>query len=731
MLYTYVTISTAAAQPVQAVSGASLTVTADIRQNDNSDAIQANPTGSITFFWLPLRETSGPVIATSTDFKVITPFLDTQVTATLTLKSVSSFDGAQSDNFGDYLIIAGYSGDANFGANGSGNGVDAQNLTTRVDPNDRYIPVDFVASTAGSIAVTAQPGNTAVGDKFDPPVQVSFLDSAGSVDTTSSASITVSLASTSTGTGTLGGTKTVSAVNGVAAFGDLSVDKPGQYSMTFSDGSGDTTSSGLFQISGGKLVFINSPKNGTVGVALKPFTVALEDSHRAILTDADGTIVTLTPITTTTASPAVSGNSAPLVHGVATFDHLVLEKAAFYTLKATDGGDAEMVSRKFKIGGVSLRSVRATVGSQRQTSSDDDLAITDANVFAVPTGLGEINLAAIGLTPATRQVLEDVKFAVVRNATDVKTGINPTVFSAAGTPLLATLTLLGEVGSFNVICYDDLNGDSTYEPGEELQVFHLAEVDVVVQPGGTEASSDAFFSATDDGSNTLIGSGDFVSKYAVTQKESVNVIGGGPDGLIGVDKIHLGYVQNGTSDNVQFGYGGGTRIAEVLRGATFPIVDSSYTQAQDNAFPSAIFGTPLDTHRPLPDSEVETVTGNDPAGGQDRTLDTGDSPAIGAPDRHGNNHLLTAAGTLGFTSVLSAYSDSFDRAFTGYLRFDWSATYNYTYATAADGTGAWQNTGSTVSGTAMTLEIPATLEFLGVKTTGPVYIHAEGLRVVR
>jgi hypothetical protein len=81
-------------------------------------------------------------------------------------------------------------------------------------------------------------------DQSGPPVTVDLLDGKGAIDTGSSAPVTITLGS-NPGAGTLSGTTTVNAVNGVATFGDLSIDKPANgYALTASTAStGSTTSS--------------------------------------------------------------------------------------------------------------------------------------------------------------------------------------------------------------------------------------------------------------------------------------------------------------------------------------------------------------------------------------------------------------------------------------------------------------------------------------------------------
>jgi hypothetical protein len=91
------------------------------------------------------------------------------------------------------------------------------------------------AETSGqSLAFAVQPAKTIVnqviaGTDANPagtPLTVDVLNSDGSVDTTSSAPVTIALAPNPSG-GVLSGTTTVNAVNGVATFTTLTIDKAG------------------------------------------------------------------------------------------------------------------------------------------------------------------------------------------------------------------------------------------------------------------------------------------------------------------------------------------------------------------------------------------------------------------------------------------------------------------------------------------------------------------------
>jgi hypothetical protein len=89
---------------------------------------------------------------------------------------------------------------------------------------------------ATKLGFTVQPSLVTAGSPITPAVQVAVQNASGATVTSATTAVTVSL---TTGTGTngaiLGGTRTVTAVNGVAAFPGLTVDRSGVgYTLTAS-----------------------------------------------------------------------------------------------------------------------------------------------------------------------------------------------------------------------------------------------------------------------------------------------------------------------------------------------------------------------------------------------------------------------------------------------------------------------------------------------------------------
>ncbi|HEY3219295.1 MAG TPA: hypothetical protein VGJ80_01065, partial [Gemmatimonadales bacterium] len=87
-------------------------------------------------------------------------------------------------------------------------------------------------AAATQLAFTVQPTGTTAGSTISPAVRVAAQDGVGNTDATFAGPITVALGPNQNG-GTLSGTTTVAAVNGVATFSNLSVDRAGSgYTLT-------------------------------------------------------------------------------------------------------------------------------------------------------------------------------------------------------------------------------------------------------------------------------------------------------------------------------------------------------------------------------------------------------------------------------------------------------------------------------------------------------------------
>src|SRR5262249_7625700 len=124
---------------------------------------------------------------------------------------------------------------------------------------------DVTPGPATKVVFTQQPTAVVAGDTISPAVTVTVQDAGGNTGTASNPSITLTI-STNPGGGTLSGTVTVNAVNGIATFTNLSIDKAGTGYRLAASSSGLTgATSNTFNVTAGaasQLAFTVQPSGG-------------------------------------------------------------------------------------------------------------------------------------------------------------------------------------------------------------------------------------------------------------------------------------------------------------------------------------------------------------------------------------------------------------------------------------------------------------------------------------
>jgi hypothetical protein len=280
--------------------------------------------------------------------------------------------------------------------------------------------INVTPPLAAKLVFTVQPPSSSVsGSAF--AATVSVEDAGGNVVTTDNSNVTIALAGGTVGA-TLSGTLTVQAVNGVATFSGLSVDKAGiGYTLHATDASLTPDDSIAFDIVAGpaaNIAFTQQPSDAVAGAANSPAIIAtVTDSagnpvagESVSLTVASGPAAAFTSITNPQTTDA-SGN--------ATFADAVLTVAGAYTLGAADAA-LNATSNSFNV----------------VAASPDHLAFTP-----VPGDIVQ------GQTLGTVTVTEYDAFdnqVVADNTTQVSLAAG----SCSGTAL-GTATLSGGVGLFN------------------------------------------------------------------------------------------------------------------------------------------------------------------------------------------------------------------------------------------------------------------------------------------
>lgn len=178
-------------------------------------------------------------------------------------------------------------------------------------------PVQVTIGSAAKLAFTTQPSDAAAGASIAPAVQVTIQDAQGQRVTTATNAVTLSLG-TNPGGATLGGVVTANAVNGVATFSNLTLNRAGSGYVLRAESPGLTaaTSTAFDITSGGaSTLTANStvPATTTVGSVVSP-------TPSVKVTDAGGNPVGGVTVTFTTVGggSVTGGTQTTNAQGIAT-----------------------------------------------------------------------------------------------------------------------------------------------------------------------------------------------------------------------------------------------------------------------------------------------------------------------------------------------------------------------------------------------------------------------------
>jgi large repetitive protein len=245
------------------------------------------------------------------------------------------------------------------------------------------------AGQATKLAFTQPPVTTSAGSPM-PAVRVAIQDASGNTVTSATTQVTLAIGA-NPGAGTLSGTTTVSAVNGVAVFSTLSIDKAGNgYTLTAaSSGLPDATSPAFDILAGSAnhLVFLTEPTDRVVGEKFSP-------SLQVQVQDAGGNpvLTALSPITLTSSVTGTLSGTATVtpIFGTATFSNLAINKAGNYTLTALSSGTSSQTSVAFDVAKASTTTT-ITSKSPSGTSVVGQSVVFNYDVNIVAPGAGTLS----------------------------------------------------------------------------------------------------------------------------------------------------------------------------------------------------------------------------------------------------------------------------------------------------------------------------------------------------
>src|SRR6185437_12247679 len=201
---------------------------------------------------------------------------------------------------------------------------------------------------------------------------------------------------TATGGSALLGTPSVAAKAGVATFSNLILDKAAKYTLKATDGTLAAATTASFTVApatASKLVLVKSPTSATAGKAINPaLVIDIEDAFGNIVTSNTSTV----KFTATGGSALLGTPSVAAKAGVATFSNLILDKAAKYTLKATDGPLVSATTASFTVAAATASKLVFVPAPSTATAGK---AISPALVIDIEDAFG--NIAATNTSQVT------------------------------------------------------------------------------------------------------------------------------------------------------------------------------------------------------------------------------------------------------------------------------------------------------------------------------------------
>jgi alpha-tubulin suppressor-like RCC1 family protein len=253
-------------------------------------------------------------------------------------------------------------------ARGTGAGAVTITAVGRGEPGNAVLNVGSVPSTPTQLAFSVQPSTSTAGQALSPAVEVEIRDANGNLVTGARNAVTLALG-TNPGGGTLAGTRTVAAVNGIASFSGLWIDKAAAgYTLAASATSLTGATSGTFTVNPGpptKLAFGQQPTNAQGNVAFAPaVTVTISDAFSNVVTTATNPItvdlgVNVWKSVFAPGAMLIGTKTVNAVNGVATFSGLRVDKpGAGYTMVTTAAGLTGAGSDPFSVN-LTVQQVRA------------------------------------------------------------------------------------------------------------------------------------------------------------------------------------------------------------------------------------------------------------------------------------------------------------------------------------------------------------------------------------
>ena len=405
------------------------------------------------------------------------------------VKGVATFSNLTLDTAGGYTLTASDTADS---------------LTSAASNSFTISP-----AAATQLVFTTQPTDGTAGVALS-SVVLSIEDQFGNIESGDGSSVSI----VASGPGALTGTSTtsVTAVKGVATFGNLTLDTAGGYTLQASDTTDSLTSaaSNSFTISPAaatQLVFSTEPIDGIASTPLAPVVLSIEDQFGNVESgDSSAVALSIASGPFNGVFTDTSTTSVNAIEGVATFSNLTLDTVGNYALAAADATDSlsSATSNRFSITAPTATVSGQLVFVQQPTNVIAGSTINPAVMVQIEDGQGNV------LTADNSQVT----IAIATGPAGAVLGGTVTVQAQNGVATFTDLSLT-QSGSYTFTASDATDGfvsaassSITVTPAAATQLAFLqqptsATAGSAITPGVTVAVEDPYGNIVTDQNSTV------------------------------------------------------------------------------------------------------------------------------------------------------------------------------------------------------------------------------------
>lgn len=284
----------------------------------------------------------------------------------------------------------------NVSVNKPGNGYTLTTTNTSSLVNATSTTFNISVGAAAKLAFTTQPGNGTGGSALSTQPVVTVQDAGGNTVTSDTSKVTVAIG-TNPSNGTLSGTTQVNAVNGVASFANLAIDKAGNgYTLNATDGLLTSAASNTFNITVGSATkfAVGAPATATAGTSFNGITLTAQDAGGNTVTSYSGgkSITWSAPTSPGGNAPSLPASTVNFISGASTTSLSATMYAA--------GSSISLSAQQGTITGSATINVTAATASTMQLSNCSVNGVSGSCGSSFSVGNGGMMTATIDIFDA-------------------------------------------------------------------------------------------------------------------------------------------------------------------------------------------------------------------------------------------------------------------------------------------------------------------------------------------